>query len=117
MEHEKVYIILRLYLPTRGVVERAMIYSMALSPGKFEEKLIFGMAGKDDQYSFGQLRDVLSEITIEKGDVLPLSVINPETGDKKNINLDSSKGWPYRQDVGIETRIEITSALKNIGIL
>lgn len=114
---EKAHIILRLFLPTRGDEEIAKIYSMALSPVAIEKRLKFSRVGKDDQYSFDQLRDVLSEITIKKGDVLPLSVINPETGEKQDFRLNISKDWPDGLVGEREVSYEITSALKKIGIL
>ena len=100
--------------------ERAFIRLKSLSPA-IDERLKFGIVGKEEHYSFDQLREVVSKSYFKREDILYLFVVNEETGKKQNFGIRISEDWP--EDLAANkitiapASYEITLYLENIGIL
>ena len=118
---EKAYITLRATYSTFKDVGIAIVLFMSLSPETINQRLKFGIIGKEEQCSFDELREYLNMSCFKKGDKLGLFVVNKETGQKQNFWLDISKDWPEGLAENISTQkresYEITSHLKSIGVL
>jgi len=104
-----------------GGEERAFIRLKSLSPVALNKRLKFGITGRREQYDFDQLRDALSKMYFKKGDILNLFVVNTETERKQDFGMDISSDWPKGlaadKITSRRASLEITSYLKNIGIL
>lgn len=100
-----------------GVIIRLNFLSPAI-----KQKLKFGIEGKEQQYSFDELAEVLSKSYVKRGDILELFVVKQKNGDKQNFEINVSVNWPEglagdKVKMVPGKKYEITQYLKNIGIL
>jgi len=120
-KYKLVYIRFQLEYTVVGGEERAVIHLKALSPVAINQRLKFGITGNKEQYDFDQLRDVISKRYFKRGGKLCLFLVNTETEEKQDFGEDISIDWPKGLAENKITRrpgnFEITSYLKNIGIL
>lgn len=122
VEMEKsIYILFNIEYTVVNDEERAFIHLKSLSPESINQKLKFRIMGKEEHYSFDQLREVVSKSYFKRGDMLNLFVVNQETGEEQNFGIKISKDWPKdlaaNKITARQASHEITSYLENIGIL
>jgi len=114
---EKVHVIMIIFVSRLAGEKEAFIGSMSLSPRDFNERVCFGIVGRDEEFTFEELAKELKGVHFDPGKKLFLFVLNKETGERKDFGFDLLKDLPEGDFLEKKEIYEITEHLKDIGVL